>query len=376
MTMLFYISGHGFGHASRQVEIIRALVARNPGVRVVIRSAVNPDLLHRTLDVPFELSPGPCDTGIIQRSSIEHDDEATVREAIRFYGRYEEATRAELETATALAPSLIVGDIAPIAFEVASRLGVPSVAISNFTWDWIYETHPGLVDEAPWIPPMIAASYAKATHAMELPFSGGFEVFPSRERIPLVARRSKARPADVRREFRLAMDARVALLSFGGYGLPQLDLAALDCLDEWTIVTTDRVSPESGAARHVTRIDERTLAESSFRYEDLIAAADVVVTKPGYGILAECISTGTAMLYTSRGVFREYDVLVREMPRFIRSRFISQNDLLAGRWRDALNALVAQPAPLERMEIDGSEKAAQKLLTMKNMKSMKNSFSS
>ena len=30
-------------------------------------------------------------------------------------------------------------------------------------------------------------------------------------------------------------------------------------------------------------------------------AADVVVTKPGYGIISECIANDTAILYTSRG---------------------------------------------------------------------------
>ena len=31
------------------------------------------------------------------------------------------------------------------------------------------------------------------------------------------------------------------------------------------------------------------------------------------------------------------DVLVREMPRFLDSRFIAQEDLRAGRWREAIN---------------------------------------
>ena len=56
-----------------------------------------------------------------------------------------------------------------------------------------------------------------------------------------------------------------------------------------------------------------------------------MVTKPGYGIIAECVANGTAMLYTSRGHFVEYDVLVREMPRFVRCGFIDQEALFAGR---------------------------------------------
>src|SRR5205814_7346565 len=123
-----------------------------------------------------------------------------------------------------------------------------------------------------------------------------------------------------------------------------LDLGGLDCLDRWTIVTTDRTSDgRDGPPRHVVRIPETEFLHTGFRYEDLVAAADVVVTKPGYGIIAECAASGPAILYTSRGDFREYEVLVREMPTYVRSRFISQEDLFAGRWAAGLEELLRQP---------------------------------
>ena len=61
-------------------------------------------------------------------------------------------------------------------------------------------------------------------------------------------------------------------------------------------------------------LSEQQLYDSGLRYEDLVRAADVVVTKPGYGIISEAIANDTALLYTSRGRFVEYDVLVKEMP--------------------------------------------------------------
>ena len=73
--------------------------------------------------------------------------------------------------------------------------------------------------------------------------------------------------------------------------------------------------------------------DAGWRYEDLVAAVDVVATKPGYGIIAECAAHQTAILYTSRGHFVEYEVLVREMPRYVRSQFIPQEALFAGEWR-------------------------------------------
>jgi L-arabinokinase len=86
-----------------------------------------------------------------------------------------------------------------------------------------------------------------------------------------------------------------------------------------------------------------------------VRAADVVVTKPGYGIIAECIANDTAMVYTARGRFVEYPVLVREMPRYLRCAYLDNDALLAGRWRGALEAAVSAPAPPETPRTDGAE---------------------
>lgn len=358
LTAVFFVSGHGFGHASREVEIINALAGLAPGLRIIIRSAVSPSLLERTVKVRYELRPGPCDTGIIQSTSVAHDDAATAREAIDFYSSFDERIDAETRALENDDVRVIVGDIPPLAFEVAARLNVSSIAIANFTWDWIYETHPGLPEAAPWLAGRLRSAYQRATKALQLPFSAGLEIFSDMCPIPLVARRSTRSREETRAHFGVPQDARAALLSFGGYGMPGLDVSRIDCAD-WTILVTDRALPVSGdIPRNVVRIDEAQFLGGGFRYEDLVAAVDAVVTKPGYGIIAECIASGTAMLYTSRGVFREYDELVRQMPRYLRCRFIDQADLFAGRWRASLEALVAQPPPPETMATNGAEVAA------------------
>jgi L-arabinokinase len=356
-TVLFYISGHGFGHASRDVEVINVLGER--GCRILIRSAVSASLLARTIRVPFDLLPGACDTGIVQISSLDHDDSATVAEAVAFYDDFPARIGAEVEKVAPHTPAAIVGDIPPLAFEVAARLGVPGIAMGNFTWDWIYETYPGFLPAGAQALPTIRDAYRKATLALQLPFSAGFGLFEQVRRIPLVARRPSVARELTRRELGWPAKRRIALASFGGYGLPALDLGTLDCAGAWTIATTDRVSPErSRVPAHVSFVSESRLGANGLRYENLVAAVDAVVTKPGYGILSECISAGTPLLYTSRGAFREYDLLVREMPRVVRCRFIAREDLMAGRWRAPLEALLDQaPAP-ETLPANGAPVAA------------------
>ncbi len=89
---------------------------------------------------------------------------------------------------------------------------------------------------------------------------------------------------------------------------------------------------------------------------------DVVATKPGYGIIAECAANDTALLYTSRGHFVEYEVLVREMPRYARSQFIPQDELFAGNWRPYLERLLAQARP-PRADVSGAAAAADIILS-------------
>jgi L-arabinokinase len=163
--------------------------------------------------------------------------------------------------------------------------------------------------------------------------------------------------AEVLGRLGLPADRPVALVSFGGYGARDLPLDRLDCLDRWTVAFTS--APEERRTRgrlHV--IADADVYEAGLRYEDLVRAVDAVVTKPGYGILSECIANRTALVYTSRGRFVEYDVLVREMPRYLRCAYLDHDALFGGRWGAALDAAVAAPAPPEAPPTNGAEVVA------------------
>jgi hypothetical protein len=57
--------------------------------------------------------------------------------------------------------------------------------------------------------------------------------------------------------------------------------------------------------------------------------------------------------------------MVREMPRYLRCAFISNEDLYAGRWQEALDGVVAQAQPPERPRVDGAEVIAARILAMR-----------
>src|SRR5262249_20386863 len=107
--------------------------------------------------------------------------------------------------------------------------------------------------------------------------------------------------------------------------------------------------------------DERRAA-AGLAYQDLVRAADVVVTKPGYGIVSDAIAAGARMVYTERGGFPEYPILLAEMPRHLPCAHLGNAGLQAGRWGPALESVVARPMP-PPPDLDGADAAARRLLS-------------
>ncbi len=364
-VLVFYVSGHAFGHASRVIEVINAILAIDPGVEIVVRTGAAKWLFDVTVRGPFEFHAVPCDTGVIQRDSLHLDIPATIAAAWDFTSRLDERAGAEAAFLRARGATLVVGDLPPLAFAAANRAGLPGIALGNFTWDWIYGAYREELAAAPDLVPAIRRAYALASLTLRLPLWGGFERWASPiVDLPFVARHSGRSAGEVRQQIGIPPGTRMVLASFGGLGISGLSLEPLGRLDGYTVVTTGHGLERLGAVPGSVRLlEDRDVYARGLRYEDLVRAADVVVTKPGYGIIAECLANDAAMLYTSRGRFAEYDVLVAGMPRILRCRFLDHDDLFAGRWRSHLDAVLAQAPPPDHPRTDGAPLAARHLLS-------------
>jgi L-arabinokinase len=290
------------------------------------------------------------DVGLVQQGALAIDEDATNAACEAFDRAWPERVEAEARLLREAGTRLVMGDIPPLAFAAAHAAGVPSVALGNFSWDWIYRPlargRAGLQAAAE----RATAAYGRAGLLLELPFAGDLDAFPRRERIPLVARR----PAVSRAAARAALgidDARpVVLFSFGGFGfgVGRDDPATLDPLRE-----RFRFLDEPDVSRP-------RLASLGLLYQDVVGAVDVIVTKPGYGIVTDAIAARTRLVYTDRGDFPEYPVMVAEMPRYLPAAFVSHADLRAGRLGPVLDEVLALAYP-PPPRLDGADVAAARL---------------
>lgn len=351
-TVVFYISGHGFGHASRTIEVINSLLAERDDLRIVVRTSADQWLFDRTVRAPrpnaFEHNHVEVDTGVVQIDSLHLDERATIRAAREFLQSFEARVEREAGFLKARRAVLVVADVPPLGIAAAVAAGIPAVVQGNFTWDWIYSAYPESEDTVA----ACGAAYARADLALRLPMHGGFGTIAKIADLPFVARRSRRDPGQTRAVMGLPAAQPLVLVSFGGFGLRRIDEAAVKRLDDYVVLMSG------------VNFDEQAMYAAGLRYEDIVRAVDVVVSKPGYGIIAECIANDTALLYTSRGHFAEYDVLTAAMPRFLRTAYIDHDDLFGGRWQTHLDNLMAASGPREKPAVNGAEIAAARLVAM------------
>jgi L-arabinokinase len=352
-----YVSGHGFGHATRMGEVLRALRRREPGLPLTVTTS-GPEALYRdAVRDGLAFRRVECDVGLVQKDALRIDEEGTVAAWRAFAAGHHERVRNEALWLRASGARLVIGDIPPLAFAAAAQAGVPSTGIANFSWDWIYsamsERHPGLVEAAD----AARDAYRLCGMLLRLPFAGDMSAFPRAEDLPLIARRPKVDRTEARR--RLGLDERPAvLLSFGGVGLPGLDVSGLGPLRELLFLSAGEWPTAPANLRSVATAELQALG---LGYEDLVGAADVVVTKPGYGIVTDAIGARTRIVYTERGDFAEYPILVEGMSRLVPSVHVSNEDLLAGRLGEPIRRALAMPFP-DEPDMTGADVAARKLL--------------
>jgi L-arabinokinase len=335
MSVLFYVSGHGYGHATRMAEVIRA-GARHWGA--VVRT-----------EAPARLFPGArvehavIDSAVAETpDTLRIDGRRTLDNWIEFARRREAIVRREAEHVRDSGARLIVADMPFLAGEIAAAAEVPCVAIGNFTWSWILAPHFAHDAQGREVLRVIDAGYARMQEYWRLPFSHPEDRATFRCVIdtPLVAPEIRmARRIDGR---------RTVLVGFRGSVPAEAFRRAARELPDTLFLTFDA---DLASAAPNTRLVQVTPEQS---FPDLAAGSDLILAKLGYGLLANCVAGRHRLLYAPREGFREDEITSVEAARYTALRAIPREDFESGNWRPHIDRLLADPMPEGRMPHDGA----------------------
>jgi hypothetical protein len=340
----------------RTAEILRALLRLAPNLPIHLRTTAPAWLFPPVAShTPIRL-----DAGVVQQDALDLDALGTLEAAARLVDESETLLAREVDFLREVGATQVVADIPPLALVAAARAGLPGVAVANFSWDWIYQPYARAEGDWGWLLDWLRDAYGQATLLLRLPFYGDLSAFPRIEDVPLVTRQPSAERSLLRAERGIAPADRVVLLGFGGIGLARLPVERLAALTDYLFLATEKDLAVDGAPPQNVRL----VASRQTNYDDLIASSDAVVGKPGFGMVASSLALGVPFLYTDRGDFPEYPILVRALHELGRAVHIPQAELLKGNLGDYLDELLRLPDPGTRPRADGAAVIAARLLEL------------
>ncbi|TGK56173.1 glycosyl transferase [Leptospira wolffii] len=355
VNLLFYISGHGFGHVSRSMETVSRILAKKEDWSATIVSeraeeftrTLDPNSVWGKIKDRVKFRKGSPDVGIVQKDSLGMDLEATVLSIETFRNNRDRFLEAEEEEIRKNLPNLLFSDSGSLPFVLSDRFKIPSFFLGSFTWDFIYSHYENDIFQT--FETEMKKEYSLCNFGFILPLSCPVTSISNAKDIGLIGRRPNLSKDEARRYFGMEDGVEYYLFSFGAYGI---DSSRFD----WKSWNPQKKRIVVGGLewKVPSEYSLGILNVGNCHYPDLLRACDYVLTKPGYGILSEAYYAGTPILYTDRGNFPEYEYLVGELRSKFRSCYLSQDELYAFKWENASRtALDKLPQTDDRLSRDG-----------------------
>lgn len=144
-NIAFYISNHGFGHASRNIPIIQTLLKLEEDLQIHIKTAsaqLHFMKQHIVADERLHFYEQPTDIGLVLKEGTLLIDEEKLNTTItEFVDSWDDLAEKEQEFFKKEQIGLVISDICPWALQAADEARMKSILITNFTWVEIYQEY-------------------------------------------------------------------------------------------------------------------------------------------------------------------------------------------------------------------------------------------
>ena len=352
--LAYYVTAHGFGHGVRSCDILRAFNETYPEVPVTVVSDLPASFLKNRLpSAANSFRAASFDVGMVQLDSVRIDLPATLRKVEALYARREEhvagrgvvsgigSHRARGGRYSRDSPGICGSARNSWGCGGQFRLGLDLLGLRRETT--VAGKHSGQY---------FAEGYSKADLLLRLPFSDAMNAFGRIEEIPLVALPGRNRRAEIAELAGCRTEKKWVLLSFAAL---EWSPEALDNVESLTDYEFFTVLPLAWNRKNIHTVDRARVP-----FADVLASVDAVVSKPGFGIVSECVVNRKPLLYIDRPDFPEARILVEAIRKYLKQQEIPPVRLYRGELGDFLESLWDQPEPAMTMANGGAAIAARR----------------
>ena len=329
-NICFYISDYGYGHASRDIAIIRKMLNENKDVKIFVKTYGPFHFVRQSLPQKnAEVIQTKNDIGVaFKENSVSVDREKTEKMLNEWLNSWDEYIQNEKRFCEKNEINLILSDIVPQPFIVADELGIPSIGISNFTWHYIFYN---LFGDTP-ATERIKEAYQRADVALVLPFNEDMDFlkFKKKKEISLVSREITVDRSDMRRKCGVPDDE---LLVYVGVGISfdssfMRNMKKIAMPDVKFLVSSNAELPFENGIK---------IPNTETETQNYIGMCDLVVSKTGYGTVSEAVRAKIPMFLLKREGFKEDELIWNKVEEMGIGKFISEKSFLDEVWVEGLD---------------------------------------
>jgi uncharacterized protein (TIGR00661 family) len=335
MNIGYFISSHGFGHASRACAVIDKL--STVGVTNFFVFTTTPEWFFRnSLSFPFKYFETQTDVGLIQSNPFIEDLDKTLKALENFFPFSDTHYDEFLQFIRKLNLDIILCDISPFGIWVAEKIGIPSILVENFTWDWIYEHYQEQY-------PILNAHISFLREIYQLP-SMHFSCIPycktSKNSIIVspVFRESRSSRKKIRKDLCLSDEDVLVLVTMGG--IP------IDHHEQNINFTAGNIKFLFPINNLKTKIENENIIflphNHPYFHPDLVNASDLIIGKLGYSTVVEVYSLAKPFIFIGRKNFREASILEKYVREELVSNEIEVNSIFSLQTIEKIQNLISK----------------------------------
>jgi len=324
------ISAHGFGHLAQTAPVVNALAERNPRLRVVVQCVLPSEVLRAHLRVPFDHIDESPDIGMRMVDSLDVLAEETYSAYAELHRDWSRHVQHEARRLREIAPDFVLSNIAYLPLAAAAAAGIPSAALCSLNWAECFLAYCRDYAGADGIHREMIAAYAEAeiffNPAPSMPMPG----LDNLQAVGPIACLGRDRREELHDRLGLQRGVHLVVVSLGGI-FTALPIEQWPCSPSIHYIVSSTEVPR--------RPDMFALDATGMPFIDVLASADAIVTKPGYGTFAEAVCNGVPLLYVRRTVWPEEPYLVNWLREHARCGELSRAQLQTGGFHANLEAL-------------------------------------
>lgn len=261
----------------------------DPALEVVVRSGLRTGVIRDRLGGDVQHYSSDTDFGLVMHSPFTVDRTGTLARYQAVHERFDEHVDEIASLICLERCELVLANVGYLAIAAAKCANVPAVACSSLNWSDLFEFYCAGLPGAEVVGARMDEAYRSADFFARLEPGMPMERFKTHPVARPIARVGRRRRTEVADAIGVEEDATLVLCAFAGMLPPEPPPFAREP-DNLTVL-----GPAAWSPFGVIPTDHLAIP-----FADLMASVDGVVTKPGYGTVAELGCMGVPTIMVSR----------------------------------------------------------------------------